>query len=155
MVAVDGKTLRHSFDRAFRKSPLHLVSAWAADQRLLLGQLAVDGEWNEIIAVPKLLEMLSLKSRIALNLAKLEGFKGSMKGKIKKVGWDNAFLTRLLAGNSNTNHDGTSTRSTGSELPVCGPGACWLMPAGPQLSRPRFVGPMFAQFRAPHAATPL
>ena len=41
VVAIDGKTLRRSFDRASAASPLHLVSAWAADQRLVLGQLAV------------------------------------------------------------------------------------------------------------------
>jgi len=64
VVAIDGKTLRHSFDRAAGASPLHLVSAWAVDQRLVLGQLAVDGKSNEITAVPKLLEMLSLKGTI-------------------------------------------------------------------------------------------
>ncbi len=60
VLAVDGKTLRRSYDRAEAKSPLHLVSAWAAEQRLALGQLAVDGRSNEITAVPKLLEMLAL-----------------------------------------------------------------------------------------------
>jgi DDE_Tnp_1-associated/Transposase DDE domain len=64
VVAIDGKTLRRSFDRAAHKSPLHLVSAWAAEQRLVLGQLAVDDKSNEITAVPKLLEMLSLKGAI-------------------------------------------------------------------------------------------
>ncbi len=64
VVAVDGKTLRHSFDRATGGSALHLVSAWAAEQRLVLGQLAVDGKSNEITAVPKLLEMLSLKGTV-------------------------------------------------------------------------------------------
>ena len=64
VIAVDGKTLRHSFDRASKKSPLHLVSAWAAGQRLVLGQLAVDDKSNEITAVPKLLELLSLKGKI-------------------------------------------------------------------------------------------
>lgn len=43
VVAVDGKTLRRSFDRASVQSPLHLVRAWAADQRLVLAQVAVDG----------------------------------------------------------------------------------------------------------------
>ena len=61
VVAIDGKTLRRSFDRAAEQSPLHLVHAWSVDQRLLLGQLAVDEKSNEITAVPKLLEMLSLK----------------------------------------------------------------------------------------------
>lgn len=60
VVAVDGKTLRRSYDRAAARSPLHLVSLWAADQRLVLGQRAVDEKTNEIKAVPELLELLSL-----------------------------------------------------------------------------------------------
>jgi predicted transposase YbfD/YdcC len=60
VVALDGKTLRRSFDRAAGASPLHLVSAWAAEQRLVLGQVAVDAKSNEITAVPQLLRMLSL-----------------------------------------------------------------------------------------------
>jgi len=65
VVAIDGKTLRRSFDRAAGKSPLHMLHAWSAEQRLLLGQLAVDGKSNEITAVPKLLDLLSLKGCIA------------------------------------------------------------------------------------------
>lgn len=64
VVAVDGKTLRRSFDRASRRSPLHLVSAWASDARLMLGQVATDVKSNEITAVPKLLAMLSLKGTV-------------------------------------------------------------------------------------------
>jgi predicted transposase YbfD/YdcC len=64
VIAVDGKTLRRSFDRAANQSPLHLVSAWAVGCRLLLGQVATDEKSNEITAVPKLLEMLSLKGAI-------------------------------------------------------------------------------------------
>ena len=64
VVALDGKTLRRSFDHAAGQSPLHLVSAWAADQRLVLGQMAVDGKSNEITAVPKLLSLLSLPGTI-------------------------------------------------------------------------------------------
>ena len=64
VLAIDGKTLRRSYDRAEAKSPLHLVSAWAAEQRLALGQLAVDGKSNEITAVPKLLEMLALPGMV-------------------------------------------------------------------------------------------
>ena len=64
VLAVDGKTLRRSYDRAEAKSPLQLVSAWAAEQRLVLGQLAVDGKSNEITAVPKLLEMLALPGMV-------------------------------------------------------------------------------------------
>lgn len=64
IVAIDGKTLRRSFDRASKKSPLQMVSAWATDQQLVLGQVAVDSKSNELKALPKLLEMLSLKGRI-------------------------------------------------------------------------------------------
>lgn len=64
VVAIDGKTLRHSFDTASITSPLHLVSAWACEQRLVLGQFAVDGKSNGITAVPELLRMLTLEGSI-------------------------------------------------------------------------------------------
>jgi hypothetical protein len=64
VVAIDGKTLRRSFDRAAEQSPLHMLHAWSVGQRLLLGQLAVDVKSNESTAVPKLLEMLSLRGCI-------------------------------------------------------------------------------------------
>lgn len=61
VVALDGKTLRRSFDRASSASPLHLVSAWAVEQRLVLAQRAVEDKSNEITAVPQLLKMLCLQ----------------------------------------------------------------------------------------------
>ena len=64
VLAIDGKTLRRSYDRAQAQSPLHLGNAWAAEQRLVLGQLPVDGKSNEITAVPKLLEMLALPGMV-------------------------------------------------------------------------------------------
>ena len=64
VVALDGKTLRRSYDRAEGRSPLHLVSAWSEEQRLVLGQVAVDDKSNEITAVPKLLEMLTLGGQV-------------------------------------------------------------------------------------------
>ncbi len=64
VVAIDGKTLRGSFDTAAGKNPLHLVSAWACDARLTLGQVAVDTKSNEITAIPLLLELLDLKGCI-------------------------------------------------------------------------------------------
>jgi predicted transposase YbfD/YdcC len=60
VVAVDGKTLRRSHDRGAGKGPLHLVSAWAVANGVVLGQLAVDGKSNEITAIPALLEVLAL-----------------------------------------------------------------------------------------------
>jgi predicted transposase YbfD/YdcC len=64
VVAIDGKVLRRSFDKASGKSPLHMVSAWGCEQRLVLGQIATDAKSNEITAVPKLLKMLSIEGTI-------------------------------------------------------------------------------------------
>ena len=64
VVAIDGKVLRRSFDRASGKSALHMVSAWGSQQRLVLAQIATDAKSNEIRAVPKLLRMLALKGAI-------------------------------------------------------------------------------------------
>lgn len=63
-VAIDGKTLRHSFNKASEQSALHLVSAWAGELRLSLGQVAVDDKSNEITAVPKLLALLELAGAV-------------------------------------------------------------------------------------------
>jgi predicted transposase YbfD/YdcC len=64
VVAIDGKTLRRSFDRADGRSALHLVHAWATANHLLLGQVAVDEKSNEITAIPELLRMLSVSGAI-------------------------------------------------------------------------------------------
>jgi DDE_Tnp_1-associated/Transposase DDE domain len=64
VVAIDGKTLRRSFDHRRERSPLHLVSAWASEQGLVLGQRCVDGKSNEITAVPELLDHLALENSI-------------------------------------------------------------------------------------------
>jgi predicted transposase YbfD/YdcC len=64
VVAIDGKTLRRSFDRAKGQSALHLVHAWATANHLLLGQVAVDQKSNEITAIPVLLKMLGISGAI-------------------------------------------------------------------------------------------
>ena len=64
VIAIDGKVLRRSFDKASRKSALHMVSAWGCEQRMVLGQIATDQKSNEITAVPKLLAMLSLERTV-------------------------------------------------------------------------------------------
>jgi predicted transposase YbfD/YdcC len=64
VIAIDGKALRRSFDRAKGKSALHLVHAWATANHLLLGQVAVDEKSNEITAIPKLLKMLEIAGAI-------------------------------------------------------------------------------------------
>jgi predicted transposase YbfD/YdcC len=63
-IALDGKTVRRSFDRATGKAALHLVSAWAAEQHLVLGQVAVDTKSNEITAIPKLLALLDVAGAV-------------------------------------------------------------------------------------------
>ena len=63
VVTVDGKTLRRSYDRAPGRSALHLINAWAEEQRPVLGQPAVDDRSNEVTALPKLLEMLTLRDK--------------------------------------------------------------------------------------------
>lgn len=64
LIAVDGKTSCGSGDAHTDKNPLHLVSAWARDNGLVLGQIATDAKSNEITAIPKLLELLDLKQAV-------------------------------------------------------------------------------------------
>ena len=59
-IAVDGKTLRRSFKRAWSKTPVHMVSAFVSANQCVLGQVATDCKSNEITAIPKLLAMLEL-----------------------------------------------------------------------------------------------
>jgi predicted transposase YbfD/YdcC len=60
VVAIDGKTLRRSFDAASGKSAIHMVSAWATANNISLGQVVVDAKSNEITAIPKLLQILEI-----------------------------------------------------------------------------------------------
>jgi predicted transposase YbfD/YdcC len=64
VVAIDGKTIRGSFDRGREQGPLHVVSAWACDRRLVLGQRQVGDKSNEITAIPELLDVLDIKGAI-------------------------------------------------------------------------------------------
>ncbi len=64
VIAIDGKTLRRSHDQAKGKKALHLVSAWAAENRLVLAQLATEEKSNEITAIPLLLQQLALEGCI-------------------------------------------------------------------------------------------
>lgn len=60
IVAIDGKTLRRSFDAATSKSAIHMVSAWATANQISLGQVVVDEKSNEITAIPQLLKLLEI-----------------------------------------------------------------------------------------------
>jgi predicted transposase YbfD/YdcC len=61
VVAIDGKTLRRTFDRGRKLGALHLVSAWATTNGITLGQVAVDAKSNEVTAIPELLQLLDLQ----------------------------------------------------------------------------------------------
>ena len=63
-VPIDGKTMRGSYTKADKSDMLHIVSAWASQQGITLGQVAVDSKSNEITAIPQLLEMLELEGTI-------------------------------------------------------------------------------------------
>lgn len=60
VIPIDGKCIKGSYDRGQKKSALHVVSAWASEQRLVLGQVKVSDKSNEITAIPALLELLDL-----------------------------------------------------------------------------------------------
>jgi predicted transposase YbfD/YdcC len=64
IVAIDGKTLRHSYDTGAGRGAIHMISAWASANRMVLGQLKVDAKSNEITAIPALLKMLHLDGAI-------------------------------------------------------------------------------------------
>lgn len=64
VVAIDGKTARRSFDKEAGKGPLHMVSAWVTENRLLLGQQACDAKSNEITAIPELIKNLEISGAI-------------------------------------------------------------------------------------------
>jgi predicted transposase YbfD/YdcC len=64
VIAIDGKTVRHSYDQGKNKGAIHMVSAWASQNRLVLGQVKVDAKSNEITAIPNLLKVLELEGCI-------------------------------------------------------------------------------------------
>jgi predicted transposase YbfD/YdcC len=64
LLSIDGKTLRRSHDKKHNLGPLHLVSVWAGDQRLTLGQVATSEKSNEITAIPQVLEIVDVRGAI-------------------------------------------------------------------------------------------
>src|SRR6266536_532487 len=64
VIAVDGKTMRRSYQKRGAKAPIHMVSAFAARQRLVLGQVKVAEKSNEIVAIPALLDMMAIEGAI-------------------------------------------------------------------------------------------
>lgn len=61
LIAIDGKTVRRSFDKEHGLKPVHLLNAWVVENQLVLAQVATEEKSNEITAIPKLLDLLQLK----------------------------------------------------------------------------------------------
>ena len=64
MIAIDGKTLRGAYERGAERGMIHMVSAWATQNQLVLGQRKVDEKSNEITAIPELLKILELEGAL-------------------------------------------------------------------------------------------
>ena len=64
VIAIDGKTLRRSYQDASKKNPLHIVSAWSSENGIVLGQVQTDAKSNEITAIPGLLRLLDIEGSI-------------------------------------------------------------------------------------------
>ena len=118
-IAIDGKTLRKSFDTASGKSAIHMLNAYVYENHAVFGQLKVDSKTNEITAIPKLLEMLQLKDATVTidamgcqkNIAKkiienqghyvlaLKGNQGAFKDDVQE------FMDDLIANSPQQSHD--------------------------------------------------
>ncbi|PNM27243.1 ISAs1 family transposase [Yersinia enterocolitica] len=99
VIAIDGKTVRRSFNKAIKQGPLHIVSAFATEQGISLGQLAVDGKSNEITAIPELLSRLSLKG----NIVTLDAM-GCQRGIAQNILDQQADYILALKGNQSKKH---------------------------------------------------
>jgi predicted transposase YbfD/YdcC len=136
-VAIDGKTLCGSHDSKAGKGPLHLVSAWATENGLSLGQEAVDAKSNEITAIPKLLEVLEIKGalvtidamgcqkEIAAKIREQEAhYMLAVKGNQERLHQDLAdFVQKAMendfAGVNHTYHDCTEKSHGRNEIRSC------------------------------------
>ena len=101
VIAIDGKTLRRSFDAASSKSAIHMVSAWATANHISLGQKVVDKKSNEITAIPKLLEILDISG--CLITIDAMGCQTKIAGAIVDAGADYVLAVK---GNQKTLHSG-------------------------------------------------
>lgn len=65
VIAIDGKTLRHSYDKSHHRGTIHVISAFSTMHNLVLGQIRTDGKSNEITAIHELLNMLDIKEKLS------------------------------------------------------------------------------------------
>jgi predicted transposase YbfD/YdcC len=97
VIAIDGKTLRRSYQKKGAKAPIHMVSAFAARQRLVLGQVKVADKSNEIVAIPALLDMMTIAGAIVTIDAM-----GCQRGIAQKIVDSKADYVLALKGNQGT-----------------------------------------------------
>lgn len=100
VVAIDGKTSRRSYQKKGGLNPIHMVSAFAARQRLVLGQVKVAEKSNEIVAIPRLLDMLAIEGAIVTIDAM-----GCQREIASKIIDKKADYVLALKGNQGTLHD--------------------------------------------------
>jgi len=122
LIALDGKTLRRSFDKAHAQTAIHMVSAWCETNHLVLGQLATDAkshalsrEGNEITAIPRLLELLDLADTVVTIDAM-----GCQKTIAQQIVEQQGHYVLQVKGNQETLHDlvkGTLDELTGRGIP--------------------------------------
>ncbi len=99
VIAIDGKTSRRSYQKKGAKNPIHTVSAFAARQRLVLGQIKVADKSNEIVAIPKLLDMLEIEGAIVTIDARYEQGWGCQRDIARKIIDKKADYILALKGN--------------------------------------------------------
>jgi predicted transposase YbfD/YdcC len=100
VIAIDGKTLRRSYQKKGSKEPIHMVSAFAARQRLVMGQVAVAEKSNEIVAIPALLDMMAIEGAVVTIDAM-----GCQRSIAKKIIDKKADYIIALKGNQGTLHE--------------------------------------------------
>ena len=100
VIAIDGKTSRRSYQKKGSKEPIHMVSAFAARQRLVLGQLKVSEKSNEIVAIPALLDMMAIEGAVVTIDAM-----GCQRGIANKIIAKKADYIIALKGNQGTLHE--------------------------------------------------
>jgi len=112
VIAIDGKCLRRSIDRASKKSAIHMVSAWAQRNSLVLGQVKVDDKSNEITAIPKLLSRLDIAGTVITIDAM-----GCQKKIAQQIIQQDGDYVLSLKGNQGKLHEDVATHFTSSLSP--------------------------------------
>ena len=100
VIAIDGKTLRRSYDKGDNKAAIHMVNAWASQTGMVLGQLKTAAKSNEITAIPALLDMLEISGCIVSTDAM-----GCQKAIAEKIREKNAHYLLAVKGNQQLLHD--------------------------------------------------